>query len=101
MRQSRKASTAVGWPGISRWYTPRHSQPGPGVGSWDNTKTRPVPLRVVKSDSTWPMGIKPLTDNHPSGPSPINWHLVTGEFPPAMGGVGHHTLLLAKGLADA
>jgi hypothetical protein len=30
-----------------------------------------------------------------------HWHLVTGEYPPGCGGVGDHTRLLARSLADA
>jgi glycosyltransferase involved in cell wall biosynthesis len=30
-----------------------------------------------------------------------NWHLLTGEYPPSNGGVGHYTLQIALGLAGA
>jgi glycosyltransferase involved in cell wall biosynthesis len=30
-----------------------------------------------------------------------NWHLLTGEYPPSSGGVGHYTRQTALGLADA
>ena len=31
----------------------------------------------------------------------MNWHILTGEYPPASGGVGAYTALLAQALADA
>ena len=31
----------------------------------------------------------------------IDWHILTGEYPPECGGVGHYTRLVARGLAAA
>jgi len=33
--------------------------------------------------------------------SPVNWHIITGEYPPQRGGVSDYTELVARGLADA
>jgi glycosyl transferase family 1 len=33
--------------------------------------------------------------------APINWHIITGEYPPQPGGVSDYTRLVAGGLADA
>jgi hypothetical protein len=34
-------------------------------------------------------------------PQPVDWHIVTGEYPPDCGGVGDYTRLVARGLAAA
>jgi hypothetical protein len=33
--------------------------------------------------------------------APINWHIITGEYPPQPGGVSEYTRVVAAGLADA
>ena len=33
--------------------------------------------------------------------APVNWHIVTGEYPPECGGVGDYSRLVATGLAAA
>ena len=39
----------------------------------------------------------------PPAPTPVsvNWHIITGEYPPQPGGVSDYTQIVARGLADA
>lgn len=49
--------------------------------------------------STLPaQGASPI---HPPIPLRSRWHIVTGEFPPTLGGVSDYSLILAVGLAEA
>jgi glycosyltransferase involved in cell wall biosynthesis len=45
-----------------------------------------------------PLDDAPAAADHSA---PVEWHIVTGEYPPECGGVGDYTRLVACGLADA
>jgi glycosyltransferase involved in cell wall biosynthesis len=42
-----------------------------------------------------------LTPPPTLSPASVNWHIITGEYPPQRGGVSDYTELVARGLADA
>jgi len=52
----------------------------------------------MTADST-PASPTPGQPAYPAAPPPRAWHVITGEYPPASGGVGEYTEILAHALA--
>lgn len=44
---------------------------------------------------------QPVLTPAPQSDAGVNWHIITGEYPPQQGGVSDYTQLVACGLADA